>query len=361
LILTDGNYVPVGEILNATNRSISVYFNKIDLLSFQVRLDNPLSEVLATTLCFVKAYRDNDLEFFGPVISAGESGDATGATLAVNCASAGWILSKRLAGKSATGDLFDTATDRAMIVASLITTANAQHETGIDSVTGPLSSASSITYTAGPYRFISDILSELSASTAGFDWRVRPVENFINGVVASPKIARFEAKPTWGQDRPNAVFEWGSNGRGNIASYTRSVDRSTQANNVFHFTSNGPDAPGYPTMNANDPANITVWNQLEDLAQADILDPTLRQTLLNEHIAVRENPRQIITFNPHIDPTGGARLPRFGLDYEVGDRVRARAQFGNSVRFDALFRVWGVTFTVDNNGTETASLQLVDE
>lgn len=358
-ILTDLNFVPVGEIRNAANRKIALPLNNLDTLSFQVRLDNPLADALASTAGYIKAYRDKQLLYYGPIVSAEENADSSAATVAVNSVGAGWVLGERLAGKSATGYIFGAGIDRATIVNQLITMANTESETHIDTSYG-VSSPSSINYTAGPYRPISEIITELSASTQGFDWRIVPMENYVSGTVTSQKIGQFQATNIWGTEQDNAVFEFGA-GRANVASYQRTVSRDTQANKVYNFTSNGPDAPGYPTVSAIDASSVSQWGLLEALADADLLDPSLRSQLVSDHVSVRKQPRQVINFVPHIDPQRTGRLPYYGNDYSVGDIVRARAVVNGSVRFDDMFRVYGVTFDIDANGVERITLQLVDQ
>lgn len=359
-ILTDNAYNHVGEILNASERKVALPLSKLATASFRVRLDNPLADLLASCEGYVKGYRDGVLRLFAPIISAEEIADKDNASVMVNCVDAGWYMQKRLAGKSAAGTIFGSATDRAQIVKQLLDTANAEGETGISTSAMPISAASAVTYTAGPYKPILECNSELAVSTDGFDWRIVPIENFDNGTVTGQKIAAFWAEPVIGQERLDAVFEWGT-GRNNIVSYTRSVTRDTQANKVYHFTSNGPDAPGYPTLSAIDATSVANWKLLEDLAQADLLDPTLRQRLVDTHVEVRKNPRQIITFQPHINPQGSMRVPDFGTDFDVGDLIPARAKYGDTVRFDATFRLWGVEFAIDNHGVETPTFTLAEE
>ena len=366
-VLTDAQHRPVGEILNAGDRQVALPLNKLDTLSFKVRGDNYLADELLSCEGFIKGYRNGLIVYHGPIISAEETGDANGVSIAVNSAGAGWILTKRLAGKSSTGTVFSTPTDRAQIVKQLIQTADTEGAafdpngvTGIDVTTQPIVAASAVTYIAGPFRPISEIVTELATTMDGFDWRILPVDNFFNGGVTSPYIGQFFAQPLLGTDEPNVVFEYGA-GRNNIASYTRTINRDTQANRVFHFTSNGPDAFGYPTVSAIDASTITDWGLLEDLAQADLLDLGLRQSLVQQHVNVRKFPRQIIQFDPHIDPRSIGRVPQYGSDYTVGDSVRARAVYAGNLRFDAMMRVWGVQFTIDNNGVEKTTLTLADE
>lgn len=369
-VVTDNQFRPQGELVNAGSRKVALPLDKLPTASFQVRLDNPLADLLVTTNCYLKGYRlvrglPPQLRYFGPIISAEESADKDKATVAVNSVGAGWVLQKRLVGKSATGTTW-TTTDRARIVADptispmgMIPQSNNDGETHIDFTTGPYTAASTATYTA-QYKTILDAITDLSVGDTGFDWNIRPLDNYSGGSVTSTKIGRFEAYPLIGSTQPNAVFEWGT-GRNNIVAYTRQVDRSTQANKVYHNASAGPDAPGFPTVSAIDGQSISDYGLLEDLAQADLLDQTLRQNLVNEHVRVRRNPRQLISFTPHIDPADAGRLPQFGVEYDVGDTVRARAVYHGRVRFDVATRVWGVTFDINDLGVEQQTLQLAQE
>ncbi len=80
----------------------------------------------------------------------------------------------------------------------------------------------------------------------------------------------------------------------------------------------------------------------------------IRTGIVDYHLAYRKNPRQIINFKPAVN----ARPAPF-VDYNVGDFVRARATVNGVLRFDATFRVWGVTFDIDVNGNENVDLELV--
>lgn len=358
-ILTDGTTRPVGEILNASDRQVSLPLNKIDTLSFKIRLDNPLSDQILSSNTYIKAYRDRVLRFIGPVISAEEASDNTSQSVTVNAAGAGWIFGRRLAGKSITGRQFTSLTDRAIICQTLIGEANAENPTGVWQTTARANgSASVITYDAGPYKPILDIINELSASYDGFDWRVLPAENFANGALTNAYFSWFYAQPVIGSHKPEAVFEYGA-GRNNVESYKRTVNRDTMANAVYHISPEA-ESGSAPVITATDNASIATWRRLEDLVSADLTDASLRQQLCNEHIAVRKAPRQVIEFTPHIDPQRTGRLPEFGLDYDIGDWVRARAAYRGVVRFDGMFRVWGVNFSIDPNGLEKLTLVLVE-
>ena len=385
-VLTDTNFVPVGEVLNASERSVTLGLNRIDAASFKIRLDNPLADPLRFLNGYLKAYRNGTLMFYGPLVTAEETVDDSGAYVTVNAAGVGWILTKRFAGK-----LQDvayqtwTTTDRAVIIAEYISDILDREwrpflapldptdvrdfrlygDTYIDVATLPVSAASSITYTVPPFKPFMDLLNELSAGLGGFEWRIKPRENWIAGALAGVKIGNFTAAPIIGSDKPGAVFEMGV-GRANISSYTRSLSRDGQANRIYHLINNSPIEP--------DPANpkppvtqesVTVdtladWGIMEDIAQADLYDRTMRQQLVDEHGRVRQLPRSTIVFAPTAD-YGDGRMPEYGVEYDIGDTVRARARYGGIDRFNASFRVWGIQFVVNEFGVETPNLTLSEE
>lgn len=364
-VVTNNHYEPLGEVVNASERKVALPLSKLATASMTVRLDNPLADALISTACYIKGYRwvngisTPQLRFFGPVVSAEESADRDKATVAVNAIGSGWLLTRRLAGKSSAGTAFSTVTDRARIAKTLIDTANTENETGI-STAGSISAASGITYVAGPYKFISDCVTELATAADGFDWYIDPLENYTLSAVTSQKIGSFRAAPIIGSYKDDAVFEWGG-GRNNIVAYKLQVARDTQANQVYHLGSNGPSAPGAPVKVASDAQSVLDWKLLEDIAQADIMDNTLRQQLVNQHVAVRKNPRRLYDFTPHIDPYDTGRLPIFGVDYDVGDSVNARTMYNGRTRFDAAVRCYGFAADINAEGIEQQTLTLVQE
>jgi hypothetical protein len=385
-VLTDTNFTPVGEVLNASERSVTLGLNRIDAASFKIRLDNPLADPLRFLSGYLKAYRNGTLMFFGPLITAEETADDSGAYVTVNAAGVGWVLTKRLAGKrqDTAGYQTWTATDRAEIVRQYISDILDREfrpflapldplsvddfrlygDTYINVDTLSMTAASAITYTVPPFKPFMELLNELSAGLGGFEWRIMPRENWSGGLTGI-KIGNMTAAPVIGSDKPGAVFEFGV-GRTNISSYTRSLSRDGQANRVYHLLSTGPLEPD--PANPNPPvtqdsvtaATLPDWGIMEDVAQADLTNRTMRQQLVDEHGSVRQLPRSTIVFAPSAD-YGDGRLPEFGVEYNIGDTVRARARYGGIDRFNASFRVWGIQFQVNEFGVETPNLTLSEE
>lgn len=351
-VYADQNFIPVGEITNASGRKVTVSNSKVESSSLSVRLDNPLADYLGSTEGYIKAYRNNVLYSYNEIITAEEVGDSGTPHLAINCLSPAWRLQKRLAGKSTTGTSF-TNQDRATIFATLLDTTNAEDDTHLSTAAFPISAASAVTYTAGPYVKLSSVLDELSTGLDAFDWRFVPLENYdySTASVTSQKIAGFWAAPLIGQDSPAAVFEYGTGTRNNIATYTRRVARDTQINKAWHATSGGPSTF---ISTADTPSQIK-WGWMEETVEADLTNATFRTQLIQQHVDVRKDPRVILTWNPHVDPNG-IRMPVYGAEYTVGDSVIGRGITQGRVRFNGWFRVWQTTFDIGDDGMERTQL-----
>lgn len=373
-IVTNLSYVPQGELFNATDRSLSMALSRTDTASLTVRTDNPLADLLQGLDCYIKMYRDNTLMFFGLVLNSEESVDAQGGHITINAAGPGWVFPKRYPVRQATG--FPIVGPRARIVQSLIGTMNTQWPTFTPQVDAVLWNKSqgelgirwdggfstvggSITYNAEPYKPFSEMLDELSNATDGFEWRIKAYENWVNGaLVALPnglKTGTISFGAPLGSTKPEAIFEFGD-GRVNVTSYTRVKSRETQANAVTHLLNGQPESS--PAV-AHDTGNEAVSGVgvMEDIVQADITNLSYRQSLVDEHVAVRKLPRNIVQFEPMSD-YGDSRLPRFGVDYDLGDFVTGRARVEGKIRFNGQFRVWGVDWTVNSNGVERPKLLL---
>jgi len=357
-ILTDKDYVPQGEILNAYERKVSKPLSKLDNASFRVRLDNPFSNQLMECNGYIKAYRNKKLMFFGPTISAELAADDGGAAIVVNAISPGWYFTKRLAGAQPEGTIYSTLTDRAHIFrAEMQEGGEWPEDHGVRADASRLSSGSAITYTAGPYRTVMDTLNELSNSYDGFEWMIEPVENWSaqNGIL-SWQTGMFVAAPRplgFGTQRHEAIFEYGM-GQNTVKSFKRTITRDSQVNRIYHV------AQGLPIINEDDDPSYHKYKLLSEVAQIELTDETLRRQFLKENLRIRANPRQIVEFQPHVDPNT-AGLPQFGVDYGLGDRVTFRAAQGDRLLLDTQLRIWGISFEINEHGTETGSLALAEE
>lgn len=352
IILTDLSFNAIGQVNDATDRQFIFARNTPTQVRFNIRMDNNLSSVVSGLECYVKLYRDKELMCFGPMVTVEEKGDSSGGSFSCTAMSQEWIFSERIIGKSQLGTRFTTLTDRATIARTLILEADGDDhhhiDTDLDSYSG-----STATYTAGPYKKLASCIAEQSNLLDGFDWQVIPKEPYSTGGVTY--IGLWTARPLIGVTRPEAIFEYGSNNRSNIDTYTLQSDRSTQANKVYN-----PGQGAQDVVSFNDATSIAKWGLMEDVADLALEDQTMRNQLVTEHVNVRKNPRRTVTFIPvPVDDT--TRVPQFGEDYEIGDTVTARASVHASQRFNGEFRVYGTALTLDDNGVETPQLTLTDE
>lgn len=357
-VLTDTAYKPLNEVALATDLTYSRSLNKLATVSFSVPFTAKNFNTLATLTGFIKLYRNTSLQFFGPLISSEEQAERESQSMGLTAADCGWILAKRLAGKSSTGTQFTTATDVAAISKTLIDTENTAAETGISTTAVTLTSGSSRTYTAGPYRPVIECVQELGSALDGFDWRFVPIENWVNGAVSGTKIGYFEAKVLIGVDNKTAVFEYGPGTRSNVYSYSIARTRDTQATRVYLPSQDF----GSVTSATNNTAETT-WGRLEDiLSLPDITDGTMKQQITGEHVSVRGFPRRILRLTPHIDPGVTGRVPQPFVDYNVGDTVYAKIIVNGQIRFQGAARVYGINISVEAaTGFERVELILEDE
>jgi len=360
--LTDSTFKPLGDILNFREAKLTLPLNKVNTASFNIRLDNPLAVSMISDLGYLKIYRNKVLLFYGPLITVAEVGAGDNATIQVNASGPEWIFTQRLRGRQASGIKTLGANARSAKFIEHLASANAEGETHIDYTTGPISGGSTAIYESTPYRTLAEVLDDMSNTAEGFDWDIIPQENYINGLVVSQKIGRIIIANEINVEQANAVFEWGV-GRNNIASFTRTVDRTTLANRAYNFTAAGPEAAGAPTVSAENASSISTYGLQEALVTANILNTTLRQALVNENIEVRKNPRQTIVFQPstNVAPnalTGVSPVPSVGVDYKIGDSVRVRIVQKEVIHFDAMVRVWGAEYALDENFKETQTLTL---
>jgi hypothetical protein len=357
--LTDKSYRPIREVFGFYDFAYQAGLSKLSTTSFKVPLRNEAVNDLGMAEGYIKAYRNNVLRYVGPIITTEESVDSSSQTLTVTSADVGWYLSRRLAGKSGTGTVWESATNVALIAKSLIDTTNTSDgETGLSTAAYTQDSGSARTYKAGPYRPVLECVAELGSTLDGFDWRILPVENWNNGGNTGNKIGAIQMLPVIGSPQPNAVFEYGT-GRNNILSYTKLRSRETQANRVYHLGSD--PATAVVGTHADDASLVANWKRLEDVAQAEMVDADMRLDLVKEHVNVRRLPRDLVRLTPVIDPEASGRVPLPFDDYNLGDTIQARMVYDGYIRFAGSLRVFGFSCTQNADGFERVELIVEEE
>lgn len=360
-ILTDLSGVTLGEVAQADDRKVSLPLLRLPTAQFKMPLWHSLADTVLNTDTLLKVYRwtaaDNTkrLLFNGPVISAEEVGENLTQSIAVNAAGPFWRLGKRLIGTTKAGysQGLTGAVDLGQIMQNLLLAANGVEYTGI--AQGTLTA--SVSGVGGPWHLkpIAECIAELTTGLNSPEFEIVPTEP--TGVGQPwPQIGTMNVAPLiGGVNRPDAILEYGTP-RANVAEYKRAITRDGILTKGYISLNGWPDGAGAAdVLTSTDSAARTARGLLESVVpDGGITYDSLRQLLVDEHIRIRKNPKQVITFVPAMN----AR-PAPYVDYNVGDFVRARAVVRGSVRFDAMFRIWGITFNVDKNGNEKIELELV--
>lgn len=185
-------------------------------------------------------------------------------------------------------------------------------------------------------------LASAYSGPQSFDFEIAPLDI---GVGGETEVGELNVRTQIGSQKPNVIFEFGD-GSGSMRPYSRKWSREGLCNIAYVLPPGfeaGLTEVGQIGAYVNQ-ASIDARGQYEDVVPEDLQDPQLRLALAQAHAQVRGSAKQEITFVPF------ANAPEYGVDYEVGDYVTGRAKWNNSVRFNALFRVYGVEVSIDDNG-----------
>jgi hypothetical protein len=391
LVLCDRRGTPLGQVLNATGRTLRFALRGTPTLSFTVSTSHPLAPyMLQVDRMLVKAYENSTgtrvLRFIGPVTSVERVRQSATGTLAVVATGPAWRLDRRLIGQTAPGATFGTTPlvlrDRGDMMAALVDALNVgdtgtimceANDTGIRR---GFIRASSSTY-VGPWlwKTAGSVLTDLSSSLDSPDWEVAPVEPLADTI--GVQIGRLNVQPVIGSDAPQAAWEYGT-GRHNVQTFRDVLDANASANRAIALPPGYPDQTVGDIQVAADTDSKDDRGLLEALVEGDLIADELRRELAEQHIAVRKDPRRIVTFTPVAEtPATEAdrRVPRLFAEFNVGDFVPFRAvepievwdEEGNIIGFedrktiDATFRVYGASVAIDDNGTAITDLTLVQE
>lgn len=326
-----------------------------------LRADDELADFLLEGDALLKVYEHEEdgsaqiLIGHHRLVTAEEDASDGRHTVAATFADPTWILFRRMVGKStnagaplAYSDGTALATvDRTTLITNLLGVTNTESPTGIVAYNPVLTGAS--TYIEGWYfKRVAEGIAELGAALDGPDWRISPVEYGTNGAGVYGHLI---VKPTIGQSRAGAAFEYGD-GRLNVRGFKRAVSLEGTANRIWSLPAGFPAAPSGNVMQWNDSASQTARGLLEDVLPSDVTPDALRAGLMYAHLAARKKARQVITFDVIRDLDD--RVPRLGVDFDVGDTVPFRASIQRNgaliKRINITSRIYGYGVSVDDTG-----------
>ena len=373
-ILADLDGLRLGELTRASARTWDRALNAPATCKFQIRMDDPQANLVLFEDLLLMVYKDRALRFVGDVTSAEESHSGQGyGTVVATATDALWRLDHRLLGKDFTGlggyshgtalvpvekvAIARTAVDRVQAVVG--TNYDAGGDAGVRFYPYTYTSSKSF---VGPlfFKSVLELLTEIGSTLDGYDFTLDPVEP-ITDALGTP-IGWLKLSDTLGQVRPEAIFEYGT-GRVNVLSYQRQIDRAGLANVAYNLPTNWPASVAAPeagasaasVLYAQDVDSIAARTRHETLVSDDLGagSDAMRQQLVDLHVSLRKQPRQIVTFSPALN------APKFGEDFDIGDVVTFRARVGSQVRVNGLFRVYAVGVALGEQGQEVQTLTVV--
>lgn len=346
----------LADVSAATDRVFRSVLNQPVTVQFTLNpLDPATPKVLSNKVGLVKVYKRRSLVTVAETSSIQVAGEGTDRKIAVVATEAPWVrLQKRIIGQGASGVTY-TSLDRGEIARRILQTENGRSDTGCR----PGSISPSSVATAGPWyvKRAAEAISELGAPLNGFDIWFEPKDpaEAPVGVNSYMHIA-----PLRGGLRQNAIFEYGT-GRANLRSYGWQIDNTGLINNAISVPAAYPDNLALTLISAGDLGSALTYGLREDIIENDLVDTALRTALAQEHIAVRKQPRNVYTFQPHHDDFSG-RVPAFPFDYNVGDVVTGRVNDADVLQLSGQVRVYGVEVNLpDESGSEEVTLTVVDE
>lgn len=361
-ILTDLMGVPLGELKGASDRSVVLPLLRTPTASFKIPLWHPRATDLLTQECLLQCWRTDVLDvkrlvFNGPIRGVNEVGDNVTQTIAATASGPVVRLNSRYIGMSKPGiqlPAAGTTRDLGLIAHDILDVVNGQEFTGISKGTH----AATIVGNTGVLHLknAGEAIADMAAGLNSFEFQVRPtVPTASGGVGGWPQIGLFDVAPMiGGVNRLDAIYEYGTT-RANVSGYERAISRDSIVTRGWISVNGWPDSTAYDLIAYGDAAAITARGLHEAVVpDAGVIDENLRIALVAHHVNVRKQPRELITFKLPSNVRPSALT-----DFEVGDFVRGRAVVRGVTRFDAAFRVWGVTFNIDGNGNETNELELM--
>jgi hypothetical protein len=149
-----------------------------------------------------------------------------------------------------------------------------------------------------------------------------------------------------GVNRPDAIFEYGFETMRTAKQYRRAIDREMLLTQGYSLPTDF-SATSTDVRESHNDAAIAARGLYEDVVQSNVVNGDLRKALLDEHVAVRKQARQMVTAEP------SAAAPVLGVDYDVGDYCTGRAVMNGKTRLNGQVRVYGYEQTYDENDKET--------
>jgi hypothetical protein len=355
-----------GEIAFAKERKFTFNLNKASTIEFKQDLTQPTSDrVLAQAAVggHILLFQNNNLRMVAELSSVEAVGSADEHSVAVVATETMWVRFAQLAiGNSSAGTAGPaSATDQGTFLNNLLAALNADATLGAGwlhttiGTSGSITASNNITGGLWYSKPFLELVQELGATTAGFDFWQSPADPTTN----SGLTGNFNIAPLKGVTKADALLEYGT-GRRNAKSYKWKVDSTLLGNYVMGLPPDFPSNATLPIVTAYDTTSIGVRGGRLVIQPTDLNDATLRQNFVNLARDIRKVPRQQFEIQP-MENTGDGRVPVPFTDYVTGDRIRGRVVDNGITLLDALVRIYGVEVALSEEGLETDTLVVVND
>lgn len=345
---------PLGEVLDAHERKLDFQLLAPNTISFKQELVSAqVVNFLTQKEGLILAYKNGGLAMTAELSSIEVEGADDGLHEFVVVATETMYprLTHRLLGQSSAGLVGPTTpTDQGLWLMDRLDALNAINPTGLRD--GAVTRSGNIS--GGTWRFkqFMELMQELSATDAGFDFYQRPRNPKTTGLTGVIDIA-----PVLGTLRKNVVFEYGA-GAANARAYKWLIHNEAILNKALVLPPQFPDNAGLKIASASDAPSQAARGLREEVVPSDVSSYALRSQYAALHVALRKVPREQFIIQP-APADGSKRVPQFLRDYNVGDVIRGRVQDQSILMLDAFVRLYGATVTLSDEGMETVDLTLI--
>jgi hypothetical protein len=359
--------VVVGELVDARERVFNFTLNRPETISFQLPMEAPHAfDIMLQPDGLIVLTYNGTVKMVAEIQTLELVGDQGAQSIAVTCQSSMWVrLAKALIGDTAAGRKGPTsATDQGTWLKSTVLSdynakvfSSVSVHTGIG--TGGTTTASgNISGGVWRYKPYIELVQELSASTAGFDFWQEYVDPR-TGSAGTALTGNIGIAPIKGTTKTNVVFEYGT-AQPNAQGYRFLTDTTNMITRAVSLPPDFPDNRGLKVVALNDATRAAVVGYRQELIDSDLSIDTLRTGLAQEHLDIRKNPRRLFEITPYVQ-VDNKRVPEALVDYDTGDIIRGRVLDHDNILIDGNVRVYGIQIEVGDDGVQTDTLTLVSE
>lgn len=319
-------------------KQLQISLNRPGAFSWNMPFDTPWSSYLNPAEHAIVCAKNKTDVWSGPIWTKSEDFAAQKITLGA----VGWfqLLMKRYNTES---DLTYNDTNQGQLAFNLLGVANAQTVESVVRPTGIVAgtNTSTQTYTSKTFarwQNIGEEIINLTQVESGFDFVIDPVTREMNITNWDDFI-----------DNTDAVFGFNF-GPNNVINVTRETNADDLKNQYYV-------AGQYGIAEAHDVSTVSIdkYGLHQGVEQInEIPDTALLGAIANAELAINENPRITINFDPKTEGTQ-QNIPKLFEDYNLGDKIYLHAVQHGAENVNMAIRVFAVTLDIDENGNEKVS------